>query len=467
MTSVPSTPFHRHAERLLLGDLRQRLAHETDPLSRVKIRIEIVHLYRKICLMKNARHELMGAFHDLSIHYPANRFKALGPILIDVARLWRARKNILPEELSMRTILFEEAGLSAYYLRDFFSMAFCVVGAFLPAFLRRPGPDWATWAGASACALALLKMRGGVRALHKALDKTVSAVNTNEIRSRSAMWKALAHEYLGDPTLADQDFRISLPHSNQTDRRLITFTLCCNLNLRGHAKEIFDAPLGGAALFPAGDALEWCTLPGLAWLGREEEKGDILRRSRAIFCANNAEAWLIAQYGGNVLLSSYLSGLWDEEEINDCISRVRMMGLRPWEMHVEASHVLVGEAYIEMTRALREGAPPSTRKNYRRALGRLAQSFPHPSLKIHELLIRAIDAAACQNRTSFSHFLFRSERLAQKTDNDWARFEIFRLRALAADPEEATRFLAQAESLAQSKKWRRHPPAVELLRTIL
>ncbi|MBP9699297.1 MAG: hypothetical protein KBD85_04680 [Elusimicrobia bacterium] len=289
MSSVLSTPFHRHVERLALNDLHRRLAGETDPLSRVRIRIETVHLYRQICLMKNARYELIEAFHDLSIHYPANTLRAVGPLDLDAARLWRDRATVSPEELSLRTALFEEAGLSAYYLRDFFSMAFCVFGAFLPAFLSRPSPGWAAWAGASACAVGLLKIRWAVRSLHRILDKTVAAVGTEEIMSRSHLWKALAHDYLGDPAVAERDFRNSLSRSNPTDRRLLTFTLCCNLNLRGHAKEIFDAPLGGADIFPAGDALEWCTLPGLAWLARDEEKSDIVRRSRSVFCANNAE----------------------------------------------------------------------------------------------------------------------------------------------------------------------------------
>lgn len=467
MSSVPSTPFHRHAERLALSDLRHQLAGETDPLSRVKIRIDIVHLYRRICLMKNARYELIEAFQDLSIRYPANTFRAVGPLILDGLRLWRDRATVSAEELSLRTALFEEAGLSAYYLRDFFSMAFCVFGAFLPAFLSRPSPAWAAWAGASACAVALLKIRWAVRSLHAALDKTVSALDTDEIRSRSHLWKALAHEYSGNPALADQCFRRSLSHSTPTDLRLLTFTLCCNLNLRGHAKEIFDAPLGGSDIFPAGDALEWCTLPGLAWLERDVERTDIVRRSRAIFCANNAEAWLIAQYGGNVLLSSYISGVWDDAELNDCINRVGMIGLRPWEIHVEASHVLVGEAYIEMTRALREGFPPSDRKNFRRALRRLSRSFPHPSLRIHEILIRAIDAVARRDRSSLPPWLAHGKILAEKTNNDWARFEILRLQSLAAPPEEANRLLAQAESLAQSKGWRRHPPAFGLLRKIL
>ncbi len=467
MSSVPSTPFHRHAERLALTDLHRRLAGETDPLSRVRIRIETVHLYRQICLMKNARYELVEAFHDVSIRYPANTLRAVRPLIVDAARLWRGRETVSPEELSLRTTLFEEAGLSAYYLRDFLSMAFCVFGAFLPAFLSRPSPAWAAWAGASACAFGLLKIRWAVKFLHRVLDKTVAAVGTEEIASRAHLWKALAYEYLGDPANADKGFRNSLPRSNPTDRRLLTFTLCCNLNLRGHAKEIFDPPLGGAEIFPAGDALEWCTLPGLAWLARDVERLDIIRRSRAIFCANNAEAWLIAQYGGNVLLSSYLSGAWDDAELNDCMSRVRMIGLRPWEIHVEASHVLVGEAYIEMTRALREGLRPSDRTEFCRALRRLSHSFPHPSLRLHEVLIRATNAVACRDQASLSRWLVQGEAFAERTNNDWARFEILRLRSLAAPPEEANRLLAQAELLAQAKGWRRHPPAFGLLRKIL
>jgi hypothetical protein len=429
----------------------------TSPLERATIYLSLCRLYRMMILMANARFELKQAFSELRMDYPS---PSPGALLRSLGQFIKSyvRPDIAPftegERTSLETqvALYEEAGLSAYYYREYLSLIQCTLGPRPLVCRLGPSMQMINWLGGTGCVLSLLGISKAANSLIGKAEEISRTLPPGYPEAKALLWRALAQDYLGEPTVSATsfsklltEFRCDLsPH----DLRLASATLACNYLLRGQMREsnrviesMFDeiSPSQATVFSNSRTFVDWYRIPALSFLGRDTELKDIIKNSKVIFSSTDEEKWQITQFLGSLLIYYYTQEDKPMEEIDNCLRRFDSLGLTPRSTYSEACHYWVARAYVLLD-LFREGKVEKSRALH--ALSDLERTRRHPSVLAHSHLLRAKWKWHTHDRSHIQENLTQALTLAERHENDWVKLEAYALQSPA-----------QASDLAIGKGW--------------
>jgi tetratricopeptide (TPR) repeat protein len=421
---------------------RRLLRFEKDRFERARIYLELTRIYRIMVRMKNARLELLRAFACVGLRVPKNSLTSF------VLSFFYRHNHLDPDftkqskvdQLSMLAILYEELGLSAYYLRQKLVLLQSIVLSRKPcdeAGISRPQLNWY---GGSACVMALIGMRKFSLKLIKRCHRISEELKSPRDLGKALIWKALLYDYNGMPIRSAEMFRHCLDvygHDlDPFDLRLAALTLSTNYFSRGHFED---------ALYPLKkmktwnpcfnfvgkkvswmDASFWYSLGPSVMLNKEEGVGTILSSFRSILSSDKDDKWLIAQYLGHLLTVERKISLpgFDLEEI---VRRFRILEMKASETHFEASFYWISQAYLSFDHARKD---PRHVEKFKASLANLKRTPPHPTNQSHYAVLRAGLALITKDIDGFHFWKEKGTELAQKIDNRWALNELQVMREL-------------------------------------
>lgn len=459
--------FRTSRFRVAIEHLRSALQTEEDPLTRSRIYLLLCRLYRIEIRMRHARLELERAFKAINAPYPFPGFfpliKSVGVWLLQSARRRTVEPRVDPA-IRHRVDLYLEAGLSSYYQREWSPMLQCVLR--VRDLVKRVGPgrEMIDWLGGAAVVLALLRLQDRSRATLRRIEDLANAMGDRNAQARVLIWKGLALDYLGDPRASIECFRHALDGHvgdiDLNDAAMVCPTMACNLVLRGkmkealHALDFLNERMNRSVRAPAETVEQWeqrwYALPALTRLGKGEPATDILARANSVFSSSDHEKWRVAQYLGNVLLHYYFRDDIKPEDVDNICARFAFLKMTPSGTHLEACHYWVARAYAACWFYERD---PSSRREFDRALRDLAKTPVHPSLRAHLFVLTSRLHLAESGESEAAACLVKAEKLAETTDNDWVRYEVYRARRRARLGN-SDEWRAKAETIARDQGWK-------------
>lgn len=423
-------------------------------------------------LMKNARMELIKAFESLGLELPLNSvFQAIAALL---KCAWQSlRMKISPKFLEtiprdrreIMVELYEEAGLSAYYFRDYYALAQSSLLSRGLAFSLGPSMGLLNWVGGSACVWVLLGFNRYSRILLNHSVRIAQELGTKEAEGKSQIWQAIYFDYARQPLLAGEHFANVIekfrPYIGPFDYRLSVVTYSCNNLLRGHFKKSYEIVRNMSELedssiryFSAGRAYyDWYVLGSLGFLGYHGEAQRLIENSQVIFFRVDEERWQISQYLGELLV--YLYSLPDKNLnlIEECIRRFESLNLAPKETFLEATQFWVAKAHLSI-----ELFHSGHWKNLQvqKSLKQLKSCIAHPSVQAHiEILKLKYQVIVEKDLDIKKEFLDRCESLAQQSDHRWVQYEILKIRqCLAKSDSEKTESRRNLLSFLEDNQWK-------------
>jgi hypothetical protein len=416
----------------------------TNPLERANVFLSLCRLYRMMILMANARFELKHAFRELRMHYPSSTVGALLRSLVQFTTSY-VRPGAAPSTDDERTILetqialYEEAGLSAYYYREYLSLIQCTLRPRALVYRLGPSIQMINWLGGTGCVLSLLGIGKAADSMIGKAEQISRTLPPGYPGAKALLWRALAQDYLGEPTLSAKsfsklltEFRCDLsPH----DLRLASATLACNYLLRGQMQEsnrviesMFDEISSSqATVFSNSQTfVDWYRIPALSFLGRDTELQDIIKNSKVIFSSTDEEKWQVTQFLGGLLIYYYTQEDKPMDEIDNCLRRFDSLGLTPRSTYSEACHYWVARAYV-LLELFREGKVEESRAL--QALSDLERTRRHPSVLAHFYLLRAKWKWNTNDKSRIQENLTQALNLAERHENDWVKFEAYALQS--------------------------------------
>lgn len=434
---------------------REILPLTTNSAEKAFVYLQLCRLYRMMILMKNARLELKRAFEELELDFPTNSIFQTISVLIEYAMT--LVRNTSPEiekklqvrnALQLKVALYEEAGLSSYYFREFMPLIQCGLKPKSIAMRLGPSIQLMNWYGGFGCVLAVLKMHGQANAL---IDKALQiGKNLDGVygKSKAKLWHALALDYKGDPQGTAEELNsllVSESGLSAFDLRLASATLACNLLIRGQmqkSKQAIDLILSekqnsNLSLFSEKRTfVEWYKIPALSFLGETQELESIIKNSQAIFSSVDEEKWQISQFLGGLLMYHYVQGKnANQDEIRDCIKRFESLDLSPRFTFLEASYFWVAKSHLMLELAFNQQISIAEAA---KAVSELGQAPKHPSIRAHWFVAQA-KLLLLNNQINKSEiFLEKAVSLGKRFENYWVEYEVlnyYSKRTQTAQPE--------------------------------
>lgn len=433
---------------------REAFKFVTTPLERAKLYLSLCRLYRMMILMANARFELKQAFRELRMDYPSPTLGALLRSLVQFIKSY-ARPGAAPStdegrtSLETQVALYEEAGLSAYYYREYLSLIQCTLRP--RALVCRLGPSiqMINWLGGTGCVLSLLGLNKAANSMIGKAEEISRALPPGYPEAKALLWRALTEDYLGEPTVSAKSFSKLLTEFRRDlsphDLRLASATLACNYLLRGQMREsnqviesMFEeiSPSQSTVFSNSRTFVDWYRIPALSFLGRDTELRDIIKNSKVIFSSTDEEKWQITQFLGSLLIYYYTQEDKPMEEIDNCLRRFDSLGLTPRSTYSEACHYWVARAYILLD-LFRAGKVEESRALH--ALSDLDHTRRHPSVLAHSHLLRAKWKCHADDQSHMQENLTRALNLAERHENDWVKLEAYALQSRERAIDLATR----------------------------
>jgi len=416
--------------------------------------LQLCRYYRMMVLMKNARLELLRAFECLGMEFPENfsgqtvcaLVKFIWHMISPLAHPMSADQR---NRFQVKVALWEEAGLSGYYLRQDLVMIQALLNSRAYAVACGESVEKIDFQCGSACIAALLGWRALAEKQFEKAKLTQEKIGSRRSKAKLLIWEGLGADYSNQPIRAEEKFREALssygPEVKLTETRMTAATLACNLVLRGHMKESLEAL---SYTIPAQEQqvtqfalsstyVQWYRIPALSFLGESEEIERILDLCKGVFAYVDEEQWQLTQYIGNLLIYYYVHSPGDTAKILDVQERFKYLKLTPQKTFLEACHFWVARAYanIELFERgeIRAGHVKQTIRD-------LFRTPDHPAINAHKYLIRGRYELLCGER-GFESNLETAEAIAQQTKNEWALFEVLRTRSRGNDDLQRQLFL--------------------------
>ena len=141
--------------------------------------------------------------------------------------------------MQLKVALYEEAGLSTYYLRGS-NLLMLQISFRAKKIAAELGPslEMINWLGATGTLLAIINQRAFSEILLSRGDKIAKDLSLQYPQAKQQMWRALSADYLRKPQMSVRIFeQIISDYKNivtMSDLRLICITMSCNYVIRGH-----------------------------------------------------------------------------------------------------------------------------------------------------------------------------------------------------------------------------------------
>jgi len=457
---------------------RYALRFENDAFERAKIYLDLARIYRIRVRMKNAHLELRRAFETLQLLWPENTWRSVLHSCL-TQNSWPKvhpdfERRPLDSKTQMLVELYEEVGLSAYYLRQNWTLVQTMIRGKKPCFDLGPSMPLLNWYGGSSCILALMDLtlqslikvkrveflyKKSMQFIHRCYE-IAAQLHPHTGMGKALIWEALLCEYHGDPVRSAELFERCLnehgKYLDPFDIRLSAITLCVNYLSRGHFKKSLEAmkkqeecnssfqeAFGGMSM----DDVPWYSLGAKAMLGEIKEIQKPVRLFSSILSADKDEKWLLAHYLGQLLIAGRQTGL-NVSQAEDLISRFEVLGMSPRGTHSETGFYWVAEAYMRFSFAVQDR---HLIYKFKRSLKRLGQVLPHPTTHSHYAVLKAGLAWLEGKTTVYENWYRRALEEARQIDNQWALLELDHLRLLAL-PREVLGFLKPTELIFEKAR---------------
>ncbi len=433
--------FRQGEVRLSITQYRKGLRFEIDPLERAKAYLELARIYRISVRMKNARLELTRAFAELGLQWPKNNWTSLLASIVDPEPL-RARCpsfELQERKAKIRLVaeLYEELGLSAYYLRQ--------IPTLLQSILRirgicqelGPSASLLNWYGGAACIASLLGLRArSLRWIGRCLE--VSTQLTEPVdQGKALIWHALLQDYDGHPVRSAELFEQCLARYGADlypfDLRMTAVTLSINYLARGHYEQALVAMktlTERYAYFRAQgdddwrfDSAAWYTLAPKVMLGQMDDVEKMAHAFRSILTVDKDEKWLLAHYLGQLLIAGRKTGL-EAGQVEDLISRFEVLDMSARGTHMETAFYWIAAAYSRFDLAVNDRA---ALPRFRVSLKKLGQTPRHPTARAHFDVLTSALAWLDGRQRVYTRSMERATQTAKLHDNRWALTELNQL----------------------------------------
>ena len=424
---------------------REALYLTEDHLNRATIYLSLARMYRVMTLMQNTQTELDRAFKELGIEYPRSGFvsfiKSVIGLLFNTTFFETHRHNVEPTDASRETLklqlavaLYEEAGLSAYYMREpTLSMLQISFRTKKAANQLGPSLELVNWLGATGTLLAIINQRVLSRYFLSRGEKIAKGLADAYPRVKLQIWQALSADYLLEPEsstrLFEQILNEQKAYLTPFDLRLVCITVSCNYTIRGHmdlAIKAVDHMLTEydtvcTQIFSCSKTfIEWSKIPALSFMGKDEEIERIVNSSKAIFSSVDKEKWLITHFLGNVLIHYYLASQHDLKEVKNIFDRFRALRMSPERTFLEGCHYWVARTYLLFELFYQDKA---SMHDLRHALSDLKRVKKHPSLQSHHCVLKAHMALLQGDYTAVRENIESARKIAAEVHNLWAECE--------------------------------------------
>ena len=233
----------RYRESIL--NYRKALSFEITPLERSQIYLNLCRIYRSLILMKNARLELIRAFKAIKEPYPKNSITSLIAsvlnYLIGVIRTPRIGSIKKDAEIEHKVALYEEAGLSAYYLRETNPLFQCMFRVRELVCKLGPSIQLLDWYGGKGAVYGIAGLRKKNENINKLMNELVEKIQQPRAFGKALVWKGFAQDYLGNPVQSAKHLATTInkygKDLDNSEFQTSCTTIACNLNLRGHMEE--------------------------------------------------------------------------------------------------------------------------------------------------------------------------------------------------------------------------------------
>lgn len=434
--------FYKKGElRKSISQYRLALRFEKDHFERSLIYLELTRIYRILVRMKNARLELMRAFEALGLEWPRNTLYAL--IKSYLRRNQQAHlhpdcmKRSQQEQSQLLAQLYEELGLSAYYLRQNFILLQATVKSKRICHELGPSMPLLNWYGGTACIMSLSGFEKKSLKLIEKCHEISEILKGPKEHGKVLVWKALLNDYNGYPVRSAEIFHRCIEEFGTDlepfDLRLCSVTLSTNYFCRGHYQKAIDALNRLQECNPCfqqkseidnADLAAWYSLGPSIMLEHNVNIEKIIQNFRSILSTDKDEKWLLTQFIGHLLIVKRRAGL-NSYNVEDLVRRFEILGMSPTQTHFEASFYWIAEAYLRFDQAQSD---ITQIKKFKRSLENLAKNPVHPTHKSHYSVLRA-GLAQLENKKN--NFIFWSQKAANEAriiDNLWALVELKKMK---------------------------------------
>ncbi len=383
MATVPIGPrldgkFSAAAELFRQGEVRSAITQyrtvlrfEADAYQRARIYLALTRIYRVSVRMKNAHLELRRAFAAIGLDWPRNSWASLAISYLRPDQMSSLHPDFNRQARSTKVLfiaeLYEECGLSAYYLRHIPTLLQAIVRSKRICFELGPSLALLNWYGGAACVVAMGCLRQKSLRLMQHCDEVAQQLTSRAALGKALVWKALLCDYNGQPIHSAEIFEQCFQHYSAdldpVDLRLSAVTLSINYLSRGHYQEALNALATLTSLYPyfrsetgdhwPKDSMAWYTLAPSVMLGHTEEIDKVANAFRSILSADKDEKWLLTLFLGHLLIAGRQTGM-EPCKAEDLISRFQVLGMSARGTHLETSFYWIAAAYIRFDFAMQD-----------------------------------------------------------------------------------------------------------------
>lgn len=435
--------FRQGKVPLAISQYRKALRVEADFFERAKAYLELARIYRISVRMKNARLELMRSFEAAGLKWPSNSWVSLAASCIHPDPMNEPHRDFerQPRETKIRIVaeLYEEVGLSAYYLRHIPLLLQSIIR--VKGICHELGPSRAllNWYGGAACVWSLIGFRKkSLRLIHLCHEVAIQLSSRTDM-GKALVWKALLYDYHGLPVRSAELFEECLKEYGADlypfDLRLAAVTLSINYLSRGHYENALRALRRLNEPYPyfrtqdaddwSFDSAAWYTLAPKVMLGQMEDIDKMAHAFRSILSVDKDEKWLLTQFLGHLLIVGRQTGM-EAGKAEDLIRRFEVLGMSARRSHLETSFYWIAAAYIRFDFAVNDrGALP----RFRASLKMLGQTPEHPTSRAHYLVLKAGLAWLGGHEPGYMKWSAKAADTARLHGNSWVLVELGELQS--------------------------------------
>jgi len=435
--------FRQGKVPLAISQFRTALRFEADAYERAKAYLELARIYRIAVRMKNARLELMRSFEAAGLAWPRNSWASVLASCFHPEPMNKPHPDFERQtrDTKIRFVaeLYEEVGLSAYYLRHIPTLLQAIIRVKGICMELGPSRVLLNWYGGAACVCSLIGLRKRSLQLIRHCHDVSTQLSCRTDAGKALVWKALLYDYHGLPVRSAELFEECLREYGADlypfDLRLAAVTLSVNYLSRGHYEKALSAMSRLTELYPyfktqeaddwSFDSAAWYTLAPKVMLGQMEDIDKMANAFRSILSVDKDEKWLLTQFLGHLLIAGRQTGM-EACKAEDLISRFEVLGMSARSTHLETSFYWIAAAYIRFDFAANDKAALPC---FRASLKKLGQVPDHPTPRAHYDVLKAGLAWMEGRGHAYRKWSARAAEKARLHDNAWVFVELAKLQS--------------------------------------
>ncbi|MCB0413384.1 MAG: hypothetical protein KDD50_03565 [Bdellovibrionales bacterium] len=424
-----------------LSEYRLALRFEKNKYNRTLIYVELTRLYRVMGKMKNARLELKRAFTEINLQWPQNSLFELIKIYLlakkqDHLNADFKRQSKIDQSIVLAD-LYEEMGLSAYYLRHKYILLISSLASKDICLKLGPSLPLLNWYGGSSCIFALIGFKTKSQSLIKKTREIANHLNIESCTGKYLIWQALMCDYNSNPVLSAQFFKEALEKYadklEMFDLRLAVQTLSTNYFSRGHYQEALDVlSYLKHDSFPEAFSLDreeryeknWCSIGPAICLNYSINVSKMVQNFKSVMSADKDEKWELTLFISHLMIGLRYKKILNHT-LEDIIKRFEVLNMKPKDTHSESSIYWVIAGYLKYDIAKEH---PHKTKEFKKFL-KLINSIPyHPTYRSHYNTLLAGYYFLRKNKSRFYQQYEKALKLSQSIENKWSIFELDKMK---------------------------------------